>query len=363
MSIERVGEGPVCEHNDWFGSLCRSTPTRSASEAAASAGNIPRLRVGLLDIHPRNNTLATSPRNLGLCTVVALVLLRLGVGWHFFKEGSEKVQSGKFSSAGFLGSAKGPLAGFFKSMLRDPEGHARLDREATLKAWNLYRERVARHYGFDEAQEAKAEKIYSRYEDQLEYFFNEQEEGIDVYFKSLKSKAQDQADPVRQGVSSLKNQIGKKAVADTPPEPGPWFAKLEGMWKAYEQDLNELATEDQQRRRTLKLARPGATTFGAEQVDKVLPYFDLLVGVCLILGLFTRTASVAASIFLCSVIATQWPGSADAAPTYPQVIEMLSLLVLAATGAGRFAGLDFFISTYCCKCCSRKQEKRNESKA
>lgn len=290
---------------------------------------------------------------------VALVLLRLGVGWHFYKEGSEKVQSGKFSSTGFLSNAKGPLAGMYKSMLRDPDGYARLNSDTTLEAWNLYRERLARHYGFDEKQQAAADKIYKRREGQLEYFFRDQAEEIDVYFKSLESKQLDLADPARRKVASLRSQIGKKAVADTPPEPGPWYAQLEGLWSAYEQDLNELATQEQRSRRPLALPRPGATRFGVNQVDMVLPYFDLVIGVCLILGLFTRVASVAGALFLCSVIGSQWPGAADAAPVYPQLIEMLALLVLAATGAGRYAGLDCLISKCCGKCCQRKQETRS----
>lgn len=295
--------------------------------------------------------------------IVALVLLRLGVGWHFYKEGSEKVRGGKFSSAGFLSSAKGPLAGFYKSFLRDPDGYFRLDRKHALDAWDLYRERVARHYGFDEKQQQAAEKIHTRREEQLIGFFRAHASEIEVYFQALDSKRKELADPVLQEVASLKGQIGRKAVADIPPEPGRWFAELDDLWSRYERDLNDLASEEQAKRRPLPLARPGATTFGAEQIDKLLPYFDLVVGICLILGLFTRTASVAAALFLGSVIATQWPGAYDAAPVYYQTIEMLALLVLAATGAGRYAGLDFLISSACSKCCAGKQESRRESKA
>lgn len=284
---------------------------------------------------------------------VALVLLRVGVGWHFYKEGSEKVQSGKFSSAGFFGNAKGPLAGFYKGLLRDPDGYARLNSEKTLEAWDAYRARVSRHFGFDEEQERAADDIYKRREEQLKFFFRERGEQMDVYFKSLDTKREDLKDPVRNEVASLKGQLGKKAVADYPPEPGPWFAQLEALWKAYEQDLNNLANDSQKKsRRPLALPRPGTTAFGVDQIDKVLPYFDLLVGICLILGLFTRPAAIAGAIFLCSVIAAQWPGAADAAPVYPQLIETLALFTLAATGAGRYAGLDGLFSCLCCKRCA-----------
>ncbi len=46
-------------------------------------------------------------RRLNIFAIIALVLLRLGVGWHFFMEGAVKVRDGKFSSAGFLVELKG----------------------------------------------------------------------------------------------------------------------------------------------------------------------------------------------------------------------------------------------------------------
>ena len=45
------------------------------------------------------------------------------------------------------------------------------------------------------------------------------------------------------------------------------------------------------------------------------------VGVCLLLGFFTRLASLAGALFLLGVIATQPPWVADAAPTINQIIE------------------------------------------
>ena len=55
--------------------------------------------------------------------IVALVFLRLVVGWHFFSEGAKKFEydTGRhelkmtFSAEGFFNGAKGPLAGFFQS--------------------------------------------------------------------------------------------------------------------------------------------------------------------------------------------------------------------------------------------------------
>ncbi|MCA9155434.1 MAG: hypothetical protein KDA38_11635, partial [Planctomycetales bacterium] len=86
--------------------------------------------------------------------------------------------------------------------------------------------------------------------------------------------------------------------------------------------------------------------------------FDLTIGLLLIVGLFTRFVAVAGAVFLGSIVLTQPPWVADAAPTYYQVNLMLALLVLAAVGAGRFAGLDFLLGALRHRCCPPKQETK-----
>ena len=54
------------------------------------------------------------------------MLLRIVVGYHFYKEGTAKLKSGTFTSKYFLSAAKGPLAPYFKSMLEDPDGMEQL---------------------------------------------------------------------------------------------------------------------------------------------------------------------------------------------------------------------------------------------
>jgi uncharacterized membrane protein YphA (DoxX/SURF4 family) len=81
-------------------------------------------------------------------------------------------------------------------------------------------------------------------------------------------------------------------------------------------------------------------------VDKVIPIFDMSVGILLILGLLTPIAGLAAGIFLASVVLTQFPGAPGTLPTYYQAIEMVACFVIAFADAGRFAGLDFFPWSY-----------------
>ncbi len=84
-----------------------------------------------------------------------------------------------------------------------------------------------------------------------------------------------------------------------------------------------------------------------------------MVGVLLIIGLFTRVAALAGAGFLFSIILTQWPGAPGALPVYYQTIEMLGMLVLAAMAAGQFAGLDYVLYSYWSRFTQSKQEKNS----
>ena len=81
-------------------------------------------------------------------------------------------------------------------------------------------------------------------------------------------------------------------------------------------------------------------------IDSVVPYFDLTVGILLILGLGTRITALIGSTFLAMIVATQLPGVPGAQDTINQIIEMGGLLVLAAIGGGQFGGLDYFVGRF-----------------
>jgi len=62
------------------------------------------------------------------CAIVLIVLLRIGIGWHFFYEGVHKFDpSAGFSAEGFLGIAKGPTADLYYWMLPDLDGIQRIE--------------------------------------------------------------------------------------------------------------------------------------------------------------------------------------------------------------------------------------------
>lgn len=145
-------------------------------------------------------------------------------------------------------------------------------------------------------------------------------------------------DSLRYQVGTIKSDRKKKLYG--------WKQEVDGMWSAYEQRINGLATDQQlEQHGEITAHRPfDQPSSQLKIINKVIPWFDTIVGVLLILGLFTRLASGAAAIFLVSVVLTQpfWiPGSA---PTYFYWIELAALLVIFATCAGRIGGLDFFLA-------------------
>ena len=93
---------------------------------------------------------------------VALVLLRVCVGFHFFKEGANKLQDPKPFSAMFFGGAKGPFAPTFQSMVWDADGTDRFDADKVTDAWASYLQAAKQHYGFDPEQVKLADERLAR---------------------------------------------------------------------------------------------------------------------------------------------------------------------------------------------------------
>ena len=294
-----------------------------------------------------------SRTQLGPLAAVVIVVLRLAIGLHFMSEGLDKVRGTKpFSSAGFLGNAKGPLAPLFKGLVADPDGYYKLDAEATLAHWTNYRDRVARHYGFDEDQLKQTENLLGKAEGRLNDFFAENEETLDEYYKQLERRDANAAKPERAGMQTLQTHDARIA-GDWMKLKGQLLSQVDALWKNVETDFNNVATSEQRNAAGGPLPigkRPARGVFTTDFVDRVIPWFDVLVGVCLIIGLRTRTAAVLGGLFLASVCASQWPGYPGAAPIYYQSVEMLALFALAAVGAGKVASIDALL----CGCCANR---------
>ncbi len=347
-----------------------------------------------------------------LLVVLALLALRVVIGWHFYTEGVSKLKSGNFSAEPFLRSANGPAADLFHRCVADYDGRLRLglvitrsesgettwilDPLVTEELWKGFVYRAARQLQFGDPKliealarsskdlkqrltnaEAKREStetidmlrralkktsvelevvrkqkdvalaIAQKYIDEYRAFLAENEAEILAYFRGAQRFEGFERDghykaAVVQGVRSLRSQ-NDQIVADRTRDARPWLTEVDAMWNGVEADINELAIEPQ-RRSWVKLDQPHKSLWSPlPWIDRIVPWFDTIIGACLILGLFTRTASLAGAGFLLGIIATQPPLFAGSAPTISQSIELIGLLVLFATRAGRFAGLDVFL--------------------
>lgn len=285
-----------------------------------------------------------APRLIGWVGVTMLVLLRLTVGMHFFSEGVDKFESkGSWSAAPFFSAARGPFESHYHSLVWDYDGQLRLDRDRMMVVWAKYRDRIGKHYGFDEQQAQAAQENYAKAVEQYDYVLELNSDDIEEYRFGRDRVDALAVDPVRRDVASLAGQreeIRREWTAKV----APVLEQIDAVSSNYEIAQNSVATEEQaDAKMALALKMPSTGFVDTQLIDRFVPYFDTGVGLCLLLGLFTPIAALAAAGFLGSVFLSQFPPQTGPTSTYYQLVEGMACLVLAGMGAGRFAGLDFFL--------------------
>lgn len=340
---------------------------------------------------------------------VALMLLRITVGFHFFKEGTDKIQNG-FTAEYFLKAAKGPFAPYFHSMLDDPNdvwkfgltenesGKKDVSPELSIALWDDFVDRAVNYYNFSDDeliqtlesrrddlkaeiiraresgdasvntreleavrqaaaesiallrnQKQQAKEILEIHVDELDYWFAVNRIELLAYFETadrVKGFDRDGAskEKVAVYVDSLRDQVTSISY-DRDKQKNGWAGEVEAIWDSFESEINGLATDAQAKKKPLELHRPfKQSNSKLRWINQIIPWFDLTVGVLLMVGLFTRLASLCGAAFLLSVIATQPPWIPGTQPTYLYAIEFMALVVIFATVAGRMGGLDFFFS-------------------
>jgi uncharacterized membrane protein YphA (DoxX/SURF4 family) len=288
-----------------------------------------------------------SPRLLSLLAVTMLVLLRVTIGWHFFSEGAVKQKQGDWSAAPFFANARSPLASYYRDLVWDFDGQIRLDFENTKQHFANYRARVQGHFGFDKKQEDDSWDLYESSQKQIESILNQYAADIEEFKLGRKRLETLDLDPreraVRDGVDSLGGQ--RETIRKEWTSKGSEALKqIDLTWSQYEQKLNELANGDQiTNHGYVRLDVPRNQLIDTSLIDRFVPYFDMAVGICLLFGFLTPAAALAAAGFLGSVVLSQYPPETGPTSSNYQLIECMACFVLAATGAGRFAGLDYFI--------------------
>jgi uncharacterized membrane protein YphA (DoxX/SURF4 family) len=290
-----------------------------------------------------------------------LILLRTAIGWHFLYEAVGKIYSlpeGRdsflarilprpsepeppFTAEGYLRASTGPLAKYFRSLVPDADGLDRLDPEKLKAKWALELDRYGIHYKWDEKQRAAANAALKDMEARVDADFRDPEfaDKVAKYKEDLA-----RVDRVLSSGSALKFER-ERAYKDRRAVEG---ARRELMTRieGYTSDLHQAWTPKGEE---APVAPPVPLRTTLDWVNIATMGGMLAVGVCLMLGLFTRLAAFGAASYLLLFYLSMppWPG----VPAPPQVeghylfvnknlIELLACLVLMTTPTGLWIGLD-----------------------
>lgn len=343
-------------------------------------------------------------RRLTTLAIVAIVLLRLATGWHFWREGTKKLV---YDSDGNLHveaptedlfrRAVGPFAAFYKSKLPDFHDWESLlavpreqtvDSAAELDAWvadyqqrrdrasregafvepefpevapyhawtekiradlRAINDRVVKLSGMSAEQQAAAAERFAFRERQLAEYLAGEAGAIAQWQHELWRLENWQSSDEAGEVPFTDERIAEKR-AETTAEGRSWVDQVQGIERGYVDDLAALAAAPKGKSDDkLAAAIAAATTEDRERdlarLNVAVTCLIVGVGFCLLTGLFTRLAALGGMVFLLSVMATQppWVPAANLTFFYYQLVEFAALGVLLATAAGRFGGLDFFL--------------------
>ncbi len=345
---------------------------------------------------------------------VALLLLRLCVGWHFFAEGIKKLSYDESRQAWSMnvpteylfGQAVGPLASFYhsfvpgdhnwRSTLAEPKQltpesakelsdwigkyvkrrqgelrnnkHTEVDLPDFLPYTSWYKEidtdrrelfeQFTSVPGLEEEQKAAAAEIFEKRDRQLADYLAGESLEIQTYqhelwrLENMKQESGAEEIPYRA-------QRAMKSQAETSNNPRRWVATVKSYDAELVNDLKSLLSSEQRGTPVAATVDEALTSPKAKSLhlmNVAATCLTIGVGLCLLTGLFTRLASVLGIVFLVSVMATQppWVPGAQTMMFYYQLVEVAALAVLATSRAGHVAGLDFVIHGLWSKCCGSK---------
>jgi uncharacterized membrane protein YphA (DoxX/SURF4 family) len=315
-------------------------------------------------------------------TCFFLVALRLVIGWHFLVEGVHKIQTHQlgrtatntpWTGEGFFREGIGPAAPYFRDMLGDADQQAlaRLKPEgdqfpsALAADWQNYLDRFAAFYGLTDDQKAQASTLLADAKGKTLAWLKS---GITEVKKTFPSGTVEEKETTPQRIAEYEaklkeigeilgtrlpafNEDVEKAhlrtlKADAAKLRTDLLADLDKQFDALKKSLSGLLTPEQRTKGVLPDTPERTPMY---YLDRVTMWTHAVLGACLLLGLFSRLASLGLAVFLLLVnlVAPALPY----APTPPgaigyylyvnlYVIEMVALLLLATVPTGRWFGLD-----------------------
>jgi len=281
---------------------------------------------------------------------LALVILRIAIGWHFLREGQVKFSKPHWTSAGYLRNSTGPFAPYFKA-LANSDGAQPFTSRDLLKVDELVRK-------LKDPKDPVSEYLAEQLSTQTTVLLLDAEPG------------KVSADLRKSLLTDLNNLLKDEFLYDEER-----FAKVDLPPEVKRDATRPLADRDLARcnRQLLVAAYPGVLAPATNYVhyaDLATKWGVTLVGLGLITGTFTRLSVLGAMFFLVLfyLALPPWPETMLGLDVMKQiqhplwtglsqpgregnylfvdknVIEFLALLVLLAFNTGRFMGLDALLN-------------------
>ena len=268
-----------------------------------------------------------------------LVLLRFAIGWHLLFEGLHKLDTystdDPWSARTYLENSEGPFGKYFRGLVDKEDPQVEFEKEVIAQRWRRHLEHFQQFYNLDMDQRESTEGEFRFAEKRLTKEIFEDPHVSRIYQQYARditatpgSLTTSEQTRLAENRYLLRNHVARLA-------------------NDYELQLIGLLTPEQ-RERGNSVVSAGKIGW----VNRLVVWGLILCGGSLILGLFTRLAALAAAAMLLAFYLAMPPFPGLTAATqglshYSYVnnnlIEAITLLLLATTNSGHWAGLDALV--------------------
>jgi uncharacterized membrane protein YphA (DoxX/SURF4 family) len=336
---------------------------------------------------------------------VALVLLRLAVGWHFLFEGLEKVHSvyvgptttnKVWTAEGYFRESTGPIGPLLRKQIGDLDeqtlgalvtlpgaetgkpgaefAHKRMP-PGLAKEWDAYAAALAAHYRLTPEQRETLDKRLTQLKDSYVAWIEDPKNLREIkrVFPSgtveTKQSLRDRIQEYQAKVAEAKQTLETKLYAFGADVEGPKLralkAEVAALRTELSADVEKQTTQAKEALRaavemTLNESQQGLPKYEEPTPSKPIEWINwatrwglVVAGSCLLLGLFTRVACLGAAAFLATLYLASPPFPWLPSPPFLEghylfvnknLIEMFALVALATLPTGRWFGLDYVLA-------------------
>jgi uncharacterized membrane protein YphA (DoxX/SURF4 family) len=335
--------GDYARADNWFDEIVKAFKARNH---ALDEGQ--KARLGELRDKVKLALLAASRGEIAPSEIV-------GFDWIYLRDevlGLSPPPAGEvFTALPFIQASAGPFRGAFRAAVPDIDGLARLGVAPAQSALDARRDEILRHFArsgrpFDQEQTAKLKKACEDLKAAAAATLNDDSFRARLAdYRALRAR-------VDRDPASVTAPFSRERLAEDRRK----LDEIAGELLAFVNDpVEELAVQAQQIATVAQLAAGPfpATASPSVWIDRFIKFGLTAMGACLLLGLFTPVMALAAAaqLLVFYLASPPWPGlpAATLGGHYLYVdrnlIEMFAALAIAATGTGRIAGLDAYLTS------------------